>query len=204
MEEGQHYNLMNFQDVVFCWNDGQFKVCLGPDKHVPIDDGFLFTVTTNDLKRNCLSLNLSSPRTSGNFQINYFESYTFWRTWTRNISHQRLLTCPDHRQDRRARPSSCWKSQELKSSMLRSTFLTPFLNQPTYPNQKFKAVFKCSPRLLCDVQTSQNWHFKHETVNDALFIQSLHIGLVWWLEFIWRKGVSQQQNSFIRTAILQL
>jgi hypothetical protein len=54
---------MNFQDVVFCWNDGEFKVCLGPDKHVPIDDSFLFTVTPNDLKRNCLSLNL--PRTSG-------------------------------------------------------------------------------------------------------------------------------------------
>jgi hypothetical protein len=62
LEEGAHYNLMNFQDVVFCWIDGKFKVCLGPDKHVPIDDGFLFTVTTNDLKRNCLSLNL--PRTS--------------------------------------------------------------------------------------------------------------------------------------------
>jgi len=62
LEEGAHYNLMNFQDVVFCWNGGEFKVCLGPDKHVPIDDGFLFTVTTNDLKRNCLSLNL--PRTS--------------------------------------------------------------------------------------------------------------------------------------------
>lgn len=63
LEEGQHYNLMNFQDVVFCWKDGEFQVCLGPDKHVPITDGFLYTVTTNDLKRNCISLNL--PRTSG-------------------------------------------------------------------------------------------------------------------------------------------
>jgi len=61
---------MNFQDVVFCWNGGEFKVCLGPDKHVPIDDGFLFTVTTNDLKRNCLSFNL--PRTSGR---TLFEQY---------------------------------------------------------------------------------------------------------------------------------
>ncbi|CBY11973.1 unnamed protein product [Oikopleura dioica] len=62
LEEGQHYNLMNFQDVVFCWKDGEFQVCLGPDKHVPITDGFLYTVTTNDLKRNCISLNM--PRTS--------------------------------------------------------------------------------------------------------------------------------------------
>ena len=91
---------------------------------------------------------------------------------------------------------------EIKHASLQ--FFNPFFKATTYSNQKFKAVFKCSPRLLCDVQTSQNWHFKHETVNDALFIQSLHIGLVWWLEFIWRKGVSQQQNSFIRTAILQL
>ena len=58
---------MNFQDVVFCWEEGAFKVCLGPDKHVCITDGFLYTVTTNDLKRNCL--NLSRIPTTGELQF---------------------------------------------------------------------------------------------------------------------------------------
>ncbi|CAG5091723.1 Oidioi.mRNA.OKI2018_I69.PAR.g13214.t1.cds [Oikopleura dioica] len=56
LEEGQHYNLMNFQDVVFCWEDGAFKVCLGPEKHKEINDGYLYTVTANDLKKNCMNL----------------------------------------------------------------------------------------------------------------------------------------------------
>jgi len=47
---------MKLHDVVFCWEDGVFKVCLGNEGHIHIDDSKLYTVTANDLKRNCVNL----------------------------------------------------------------------------------------------------------------------------------------------------
>jgi hypothetical protein len=47
---------MQLPEIVFCWEDSKFKVCLGDSGHFSVDDEKLYTVTANDLKRNCVNL----------------------------------------------------------------------------------------------------------------------------------------------------
>lgn len=65
--EHEHYSLMQLHDVVFCWEDQMFKVCLGCEGHFRVDDPKLYTATANDLKRNCMNLErLKHTKVKGN------------------------------------------------------------------------------------------------------------------------------------------
>ena len=47
---------MRLSDCVFCYENGQLTVCCS-EGHLPINDTKLYTITANDLRRNCVNLN---------------------------------------------------------------------------------------------------------------------------------------------------
>ena len=56
INEGPHYTLMRLSDCVFCYENEELRVCCS-EGHLPINDTKLYTITANDLRRNCVNLN---------------------------------------------------------------------------------------------------------------------------------------------------
>ena len=47
---------MRLSDCVFCYEKGELRVCCS-EGHLTVNDTKLYTITANDLRRNCVNLN---------------------------------------------------------------------------------------------------------------------------------------------------
>jgi len=70
LEIGSHHTLMRMPDVVFYWSGEEFQLCTGPECHKSVTDVFLYTVTTNDFKHNCINLSRLRQTTESGPGIN--------------------------------------------------------------------------------------------------------------------------------------